>query len=226
MKFDHLQYINIAYPMQKNWLDKRKTQLLILILYGLPPCLFFLIFSVFANQGFRSSHCDNRMRYDFYESFTYRSLVSALILIPFIIMVVLYAHMFMILKRKSMVTSSKSTQMAKKRRTIITTIFIVLTFGTGWLPSSVSFLLMCRQCPLPLIHYPFGVVFAISLFGIVMILTKTLINPIIYAVRIPELKDASERLRLKLRLKRKTSDKMRLNGQSAVDEMALIDLQA
>ncbi|GMS82768.1 hypothetical protein PENTCL1PPCAC_4943, partial [Pristionchus entomophagus] len=78
------------------------------------------------------------------------------------------------------------------RRTVVTATIIYGTFLFGWMPASSLFILSAEGMPLHGNNKSwFGVMFFFSMMCMIL---KTLTNPIIYATRIPEVRNFVHRL--------------------------------
>lgn len=98
-------------------------------------------------------------------------------------------------RRHSSIKKQKSQrqQLQKSRRTFTTTLLIWFTFMLGWMPACSLFVLTCHTCPIPFPRETVDnvrAVFIMSVISNLFILCKSLVNPIIYAIRIPEIKMA------------------------------------
>uniref|UniRef100_A0A183BY03 G_PROTEIN_RECEP_F1_2 domain-containing protein n=1 Tax=Globodera pallida TaxID=36090 RepID=A0A183BY03_GLOPA len=165
-----------------------------------PGCLWLLALSR-PNQGFWD--CE---RPDFYHTRVFRWTVSALLGIIFCAITLCYAKLLCILRlqhekwpqqqqkqqqqqqhRASLFRDSRrstadavpcgdvptpalcaSKRRRRERRTLWTTLLICASFLLGWAPASLLFALTCADCRLA------------------FLLAKSLLNPLIYSLRIPE----------------------------------------
>uniref|UniRef100_A0A915KMN7 G-protein coupled receptors family 1 profile domain-containing protein n=1 Tax=Romanomermis culicivorax TaxID=13658 RepID=A0A915KMN7_ROMCU len=92
-------------------------------------------------------------------------------------------------RANSLRTRKHQQQLQRKRNTLLTTLLIWSTFFVAWFPVATIYVLSCDTCVFsPHKRYHFKAVFTVSTVAQFGILTKTLINPIIYAVRIPEIR--------------------------------------
>ncbi|CAJ0963508.1 unnamed protein product, partial [Mesorhabditis belari] len=167
--FDHVKFMNI-----------RLTQTLIIIIWSVPPLLLIVYFSSHANQGYRNERC---MGASFYEALYFRAFVSLVIIVLIMITCALYWNM---LRKISSVRTKTGTANPRGRRTVVTAVLIFGTFLIGWLPASIMFILTAKGMPL---HGNSSIIVNIlSIVVLVNIMGKTLTNPIIYATRIPEIR--------------------------------------
>ncbi|VDP22089.1 unnamed protein product [Soboliphyme baturini] len=189
-------YLLIAYPfLYGRILNRRNTIAVIVLLWILPPLAFFVYFSSINDQGYRSpsGDCDQVL---FYHQLEFRLAISLLILLFIVIMSVFYVAVVVILaKSERRFAHSRAhadeKQLRRNRRTLVTTLIIVGTFLVGWMPVSMIFVLTCETCALPYsATSAHSLVFFTSVLANLCILLKSLVNPIVYAVRIPEIQNA------------------------------------
>uniref|UniRef100_A0A0M3KIR8 G_PROTEIN_RECEP_F1_2 domain-containing protein n=1 Tax=Anisakis simplex TaxID=6269 RepID=A0A0M3KIR8_ANISI len=121
---------------------------------------------------------------EFYDNFYFRFTISAFIIVLVISTGILY---WRLLKKLSEVRSKMQTvSTAWKRRTVATSgaLFSSLIFGTfliGWLPASILFLVTANGMPLHDVKTIWLNIYALT--SLILIMVKTLTNPIIYATR-------------------------------------------
>ncbi|VDK75553.1 unnamed protein product [Anisakis simplex] len=124
------------------------------------------------------------MNVEFYDNFYFRFTISAFIIVLVISTGILY---WRLLKKLSEVRSKMQTvSTAWKRRTVATSgaLFSSLIFGTfliGWLPASILFLVTANGMPLHDVKTIWLNIYALT--SLILIMVKTLTNPIIYATR-------------------------------------------
>ncbi|CAJ0581370.1 unnamed protein product, partial [Mesorhabditis spiculigera] len=167
--FDHVKYMNI-----------QVTQVVILIIWAVPPILLFAYFSSYQNEGYRNPKCEG---VSFYENLYFRLAVSLIIVVLILITCILYWNM---LRKISTVRTKMATANPRGRRTVVTAVLIFSTFLIGWLPASIMFVLTAEG--MPLYRNSSIVVNILSIVVLVAIMAKSLTNPIIYATRIPEIR--------------------------------------
>ncbi|VDK38578.1 unnamed protein product [Gongylonema pulchrum] len=73
----------------------------------------------------------------------------------------------------------KSSATTRKRRTVVTSGLIFGTFLIGWLPASLLYVLTAQGMPLHYVRSIWLNIFALT--TLVLIMVKSLTNPIIYA---------------------------------------------
>lgn len=125
-------------------------------------------------------------------------MVVTLIVLPLICMGILYHRMVHILQqtqKRFKMNRAKSYTVSKKRRAMRTTLLILGSFLIAWIPSSIQFLLTSRQF-YETLWSPKRINLLIILSSVINMLMslKLLFNPLIYALRIPEIMEALRRL--------------------------------
>ncbi|XP_067004178.2 glucose-dependent insulinotropic receptor-like [Anabrus simplex] len=214
-------YLGILRPLHyASIMTHRMTTLCIVLLWLFPFSFMFSYFSLVDQQGFSSTNCVN----DFLGYSKFRLTFATLIFVPFLVMLVIYSHIFIIVRhhqsvrevllRESSVrprrnqrnnhssgTMQQNTQqqMAKNVKAIYTTMFILGSFFMGWMPALLVYLLMCHDCVYPINFGHKVVMFGVHSFANFLIILKTLLNPIIYAARMHEIKVAMRRMHFSIR---------------------------
>uniref|UniRef100_A0A914I099 G-protein coupled receptors family 1 profile domain-containing protein n=1 Tax=Globodera rostochiensis TaxID=31243 RepID=A0A914I099_GLORO len=79
-----------------------------------------------------------------------------------------------------------SKRRRRERRTLWTTLLICASFLLGWAPASLLFALTCADCRVLASPDHYRVLFALSCTQLAFLLAKSLLNPLIYSLRIPE----------------------------------------
>lgn len=189
-------YIGILRPLHyASTMTPRTTIVCIALLWILPIFFFFTYFSAVEDQGFRSPLCQN---YFFLTRKKFRIIFSVLFFGPLIIMGVIYIHIFIIVKRHqaSRLRFQNSQQLARSVKAIKTTVLILGTYIVGWIPAVLLYCLVCADC-----MYSFKAADPITMFALYttcnfLYILKTLVDPVIYAARMHEIKMAVRRMRL------------------------------
>ncbi|KYN04066.1 Trace amine-associated receptor 3 [Cyphomyrmex costatus] len=203
-------YLGILKPLHYlSILTYRNTTILLILLWVSPISFFALYFNLIENDGFQSEECKNNM-FLYYKQF--RMLFSSLFFGPFALMVCIYVHIFCIVKkhqatrlrfcragssvraRASEALRNNSRQMARNVKAIHTTLYILGSFVVGWMPGVIMYMLVCNDCVLQLNGVSARVIFFIYATINGLIILKTLVNPIIYAARMHEIKIATRRM--------------------------------
>lgn len=192
---------------------------LIIFLWLAPPSLFFIIFGAYSHRTFLRVknasvngagilHSPTKScNADFLDTLGVRVLVFLIVSLPIAVMTIVYIKIFFVLftlRRDSACdvpdqTISSCTRcrfqnrIRRCTRRVVTTLWTVLTFLAGWIPAATLFALTCSECLYPYKrirkNYP-AAFFALMVTGNLLMISKGLVNPFIYAVRIPEIRDA------------------------------------
>ncbi|GIY98264.1 g_PROTEIN_RECEP_F1_2 domain-containing protein [Caerostris extrusa] len=151
--------------------------------------LFLMYFSLVPNDGFQSQYCS---RVDFLLHVPFRVTTSVLFFVPLILMSGMYTHMFILVQKhqRGLLQSPSSRQLHKNVKATITTLLILGTYILGWMPAVLYFVLTCLDCPVPYPEIPLWVRIPTGIFINSMIVLKSFVDPIIYVVRMPEIKTA------------------------------------
>ncbi|XP_046998316.1 beta-3 adrenergic receptor-like [Schistocerca americana] len=208
-------YLGILRPLHyPAIMTHRNTSACIALLWLLPAAFFFVYFSSVPGQGYQSPTCN----YDFLLFCKFRATFSSLFFGPLLLMAIIYAHIFVIVRRHqaSRLRFSRrhrgsqrrahhhhhaphqhhhqhqhsNQQMARSVKAIRTTLLILGSYVVGLMPGVLVFVLVCADCPFPFPETPrdkFRMFFIYTTVNFLIIL-KTLLNPIIYAARMQEIK--------------------------------------
>jgi hypothetical protein len=134
----------------------------------------------------------------------FRAVFSALFFAPLLLMFVIYMHIFSIVRRHQVnrlrlsqmnhgsrhrsSSGSGSQQMTRSVKAIHTTLFILGSYIVGWMPAVLSYLLVCEDCLFHFKAFNKSVMFSIYTIVNLLVIFKTLLNPVIYAARMHEIK--------------------------------------
>ncbi|GMR35556.1 hypothetical protein PMAYCL1PPCAC_05751, partial [Pristionchus mayeri] len=217
-----VHYLQIVRPFDHTRiLSLSQTHVLLLVLWVIPTLVITIYFWSFPGSGFQATNCVNiNHPMSFYYNIYFRSQVSLIILTLMLATCVIYWRLLKVVDKVRQKTTvphkgakhTNSTMSGKNfknggsasrvpgRRTVVTATIIYGTFLFGWMPASCIFILTAEGMPL---HENkkawFGAVFFFSMLCMIL---KTLTNPIIYATRIPEVRNFVHRL-LRIRPKNK-----------------------
>lgn len=220
-------YLNIVAPFHYKSIVTRPVAILCALLLWTGPLACLFVYSLSdPNFGLRAPLC---LPLDEFNRFRFRIVFLSTYSACFIAMLFIYVHIGVILTRMQAQLHGKSVQLQKKKKTINTAILIVITFFFGWIPGSVSFAVFCSDC---VVAYPSAhdsielrrTVIVISTTVNFLILLKTFINPIIYGLRIPEIKEALIAMKSSAFPRRAAPIRQSLklsNGSRAVEELLL-----
>uniref|UniRef100_A0A0M3HGY0 G_PROTEIN_RECEP_F1_2 domain-containing protein n=1 Tax=Ascaris lumbricoides TaxID=6252 RepID=A0A0M3HGY0_ASCLU len=155
-------------------LSRQKTYVVVVLIWIVPPLAFVAYFSAWPNQGYRIENC---AVVSFYDNLYFRLVVSCFIISLMLATGLLY---WKLLKKLNEVrTKAQSSSNAWKRRTVATSGLIFGTFLIGWLPASVLYVLTAVGMPLHNVQSIWLNIVALT--SLVLIMVKTLTNPVIYA---------------------------------------------
>ncbi|CAD6199150.1 unnamed protein product [Caenorhabditis auriculariae] len=180
LAFAHYLQIRRPFDHQKI-LPLRIVHLVIFLIWAVPPLGLMAYFGSWEGQGYRNESC---MGIAFYENFYFRSQISVIIIILIITTTIFYVRMLQ--KVSEVRTKTAQATSARGRRTVVTAVLIFGTFLFGWMPASILFILTAEG--MPLYHKQSVWINVLSIVVLVNIMVKTLTNPIIYATRIPEIR--------------------------------------
>jgi len=187
-------YIGILRPLHyASTMTPRTTSILISLLWIVPIAFFFGYFSAMEDMGFRSPKC----AYTFILYKKFRFIFSSMFFAPLGVMGVIYCHIFVIVRRHqaSRRRFQNSNQLARSVKAVKTTVLILGTYVLGWMPAVMVYCLVCADCA-----YSFNFADRITTFCIyttcnLLFILKTLVDPIIYAARMHEIKIALKKMR-------------------------------
>uniref|UniRef100_A0A914ZUX7 G-protein coupled receptors family 1 profile domain-containing protein n=1 Tax=Parascaris univalens TaxID=6257 RepID=A0A914ZUX7_PARUN len=124
-----------------------------------------------------------------------------------------------LLKKLSEVrTKAQSSSNTWKRRTVATSGLIFGTFLMGWLPASVLYVLTAVGMPLHNVQSIWLNIVALT--SLVLIMVKTLTNPVIYATRIPEIAQFVSGVMVRMRRQKKDATRQ----QNQKDERPMLGM--
>jgi hypothetical protein len=133
------------------------------------------------------------MKHDFLLNLPFRAIFSSLILIPTALILAIYAYFHILLWNKRDI--SKSTVSKQNIRAAKTTFLIMFTCTAGWLPATVNHLLICENgCQYRNEDFSFNTIFVLHAISYVLIILKSFTNPLIFAVRQKNIREAVKRL--------------------------------
>ncbi|GFQ80677.1 g_PROTEIN_RECEP_F1_2 domain-containing protein [Trichonephila clavata] len=183
-------YIGILKPLHYAATVTRRTAIIAIAAMWVIPVVFFLTyFSLVPNDGFQSHYCS---RVDFLLRVPFRVTTSVLFFVPLVLMSGMYTHMFILVRKhqRGLLQTPTSRQLHKNVKATITTLLILGTYILGWMPAVLYFILTCLDCPVPYPEIPLWVRIPTGIFINSMIVVKSFVDPIIYVVRMPEIKNA------------------------------------
>lgn len=197
-------YIGIVKPLHYQSIMTRFNTCLTIALTWLLPLVFCMVyFSVIKDEGFQSENC---AKFEFLLVRKFRYIVASLFFLPLLVMVFIYAHILVIIRRhrrgvlQYQQTEQTKAQMKSNIKAVVTTLLILGTYLLGWIPAVMIFIVICNDCAQPLSIYgkhPILLTVLTAAFNS-LIIAKSCIDPIVYAARITEIKEALRRMRYQL----------------------------
>ncbi|VBB34466.1 unnamed protein product, partial [Acanthocheilonema viteae] len=167
--------LSITHPFDHaKLLNKHKTRLIVILIWFLPPSILLMYFSAWPNQGYRIKDCSV---VEFYDMLYFRMIISILI----VALMLCTGLMYWMLLEKLNESFAKSTTTIRKRRIVTASGLIFGTFVIGWLPASLLYILTARGMPLHHVKSIWLNIFALT--TLILIMIKSITNPIIYATR-------------------------------------------
>lgn len=182
-------HVGISKPLHYVRIVTRRTTLISVVTIWLCPIAFFFIyFSSVPGDGFQSPRCTT---FDFMLFSPFRITVAVLFFVPLIAMIAIYTHIFAIVRRHQPQNNSSSTRRLQRNvKAAVTTLLILGAYVLGWMPAVLYFILTCLDCPVPFLSIPHYVRVPVGLFINVMVTVRCLADPVLYLIRMPEVRDA------------------------------------
>ncbi|VDM94613.1 unnamed protein product [Onchocerca ochengi] len=106
---------------------------------------------------------------------------------------------------------TKSTTTIRKHRIVVASGLIFGTFVIGWLPASLLYILTAQDMPLYQVESIWLNIFALT--TLILIMIKSITNPIIYATRIPEIRHLIDEWRNNVEISRNRNKNDKRNCQ-------------
>ncbi|OZC07821.1 7 transmembrane receptor [Onchocerca flexuosa] len=197
--------ISITHPFDhKKLLNRYRTRLIVVLIWLLPPLILLMYFSAWPNQGYRIKNCSV---VDFYDKLYFRMIISILI----VALMLSTGLMYWKLLKKLNESFTKSTTTIRKHRIVVASGLIFGTFVIGWLPASLLYILTAQDMPLYQVESIWLNIFALT--TLILIMIKSITNPIIYATRIPEIRHLIDEWRNNVEISRNKNKNDRRNCQ-------------
>ncbi|XP_066907589.1 melanocortin receptor 4-like [Halyomorpha halys] len=200
-------------------------------LWIIPSAAIIAYFSLIPDDGLRHKDCT----YKFLLRSGFRIGYSLIFFSSIIIMAIIYYHIFRIVRRHqanrdkfrrvgSLYTRNQQSlqgleqqQQLENRRAIITTLLIVGSMVVGWLPASLSFVLVCEcGCVFKNITTTVGAVCNI------LLILKTAFNSYIYTARMQDIKHALKKMRNSFKNKCCRKNSNEFNGLSEIQSRGFL----
>ncbi|XP_037082021.1 adrenocorticotropic hormone receptor-like [Pollicipes pollicipes] len=198
-------YVGILRPLHYARLITRSRVLTVVVFLWIVPIVFFFVCFA-AMDAFAPTGCSSA----FMDFSTFRRVVATLFFIPLICMVFAYSHMFVIVRQhqRGVLRNHNASQLNKNVKAIVTTLCILGTYVLGWMPALLTFMLICKDCHFNGADLNPRAFLALNILFNTLVILKCLVDPVIYAARMPEIKQALRRLRALLRCQRGSMEEL------------------
>ncbi|XP_064457107.1 adrenocorticotropic hormone receptor-like [Ornithodoros turicata] len=183
-------YLGILRPLHYASTVTRRTCELVIGFLWIGPIVFFLVyFSVVPGEGFQSENCS---KVGFFRRSPFSVTLSSLFALPLLFMMFIYCHIYVVIRhhRYGVIQMASSRHLRRNVKAVRTTLCILGTYIACWMPAVVFFVLTCVECPYPITEVPMDVRVSLGISTNALIIVKALVDPFIYAARMPEVKDA------------------------------------
>lgn len=182
-------HVGIAKPLHYGHIVTRRTTLLCAAATWVCPIAFFFVyFSSVPNEGFQSHECSH---FNFLLYSPFRITTAILFFVPLAAMTFIYAHIFAIVRRHQPQNNSSSDKRLRRNiKAAVTTLLILTAYVLGWMPAVLYFVLSCLDCAAPFPSIPISVRLPVGVFANAMIAARCLADPVLYFIRMPEIRDA------------------------------------
>ncbi|XP_063244833.1 trace amine-associated receptor 3-like [Bacillus rossius redtenbacheri] len=204
-------YLGIRRPLHyASIMTHANTTACIVLLWLLPTLFFFAYFSSVPGEAFQSRYCED---HSFITYRKFRVVFSSLFFTPLAVMLVIYAHIFAIVRRHQAHRlrfsrgsrhgdaerlQQRQRQISGAVKAVHTTLLILGSFVVGWLPAVTVFVLVCYDCAVTLDSISILQLVPVNTVVNLLVICKTLLNPIIYAARMQEIKIAIRLMNMSL----------------------------
>ncbi len=188
------QQLAVSWPAIYRQIDlKPQWHLLLLTFLWLsPPIFYLLVFLANFQKTFGLPDCTSST---LLYSPGFRAVVVLLIFIPLSAIVILYMNVWRMLRSRLHHENSaiRRTALHLSQRHLSLVLAVFATFLLGWLPATVWYGVTCDQCPFPVIVLMGDspkLVYTVSIVTMLSLILKGLLNPLVYARRVPEIRTA------------------------------------
>ncbi|XP_047469408.1 glucose-dependent insulinotropic receptor-like [Penaeus chinensis] len=147
-------------------------------------------FASIPGQGYQSEGC--QYNHFYISGITFRIVWTALFFGPTLLIIIVYCHIFHLLKHRGphLVSAEQRNQLRRNIKTVRTTALIVGTFVIGWSPAVVKFILVCEECVIHPHDVDESVNIAMGATVNVIYCLKVFTDTFIYALRLRDIRKA------------------------------------
>ncbi|XP_069189283.1 melanocortin receptor 4-like [Procambarus clarkii] len=165
-------------------------KIILIGLWVIPMVGMFVAFCSIPGQGFKSEACNNN--YFYINGITFRIVWSALFFGPTVLIIMVYCHIFHLLKHRGLylVSAEQRNQLRRNIKTVRTTALIVGTFVVGWGPAVIKFLLVCDECVVSPTSVTVTMSLVIGASVNIIYCLKVFTDTFIYAVQLRDVRKA------------------------------------
>lgn len=190
-------YIGILKPLHyASIMTRRNVWIVISVTWVLPMLMNFTFFIAVPEQGYRSAECSN-ITFILLGS-TFRVYIGIVFFFPLAAMIFIYAHIVVIINSPDYALTQyhRSAHYRTRLKAIVTTLLFLGSYVIGWLPAVMFFVLTCDDCILPVKTIsPMTTVIVVTIVNSLIVL-KSLVDAVLYTLRIKELRDGIHRMHL------------------------------
>ena len=173
-----------------DFMTQKVARSMVLLLWIIPFSIIPIYFWSIPNQGFQSANCSDQT---FLMKSPFRIVYSSLIIVPTGLIMGIYVLFHWVLWMKRDI--SKSSISKQNIKAAQTTLIIMFTCTIGWLPAVFTHLLICLEgCQYELQSFSPDTMFTISSICYSLLIFKSFSNPMIFAIRQHNIREALKRL--------------------------------
>lgn len=192
MAIDH--YIAILMPFKKmKLMSKRRTNIMIVILWTIAVLSGFSDFfspitavSWVSTNATNLNFCELIWLSDYQEEF----IMFGIVIVCMLSMLYMYLHIYCEIKGKTKRDTVNDIKAHRNNRALVTTLFILGTFAVCWLPICIFnvALIIITRCSMDVVHDITPLLTKIDRYLYDLMLLNTLCDPIIYTIRMDEVR--------------------------------------
>ncbi|KAF2365306.1 G protein-coupled receptor rhodopsin-like, partial [Trinorchestia longiramus] len=192
-----IHYYGCVRPIHYNaTVTPGRVKTIIALLWAVPNLCLFVGFASIPGQGFQAPGCTDVY---FYFHVNFRVVTMTVIVTPMLLLTIIYCMIFRLLRERGMeVVSGEQRAQQRRRKTMTTSLLIVGTFAIGWLPASVSYVLLCDSCLIP--NAPITVRMAVHTASYILFIIKVFVDTFIYVVGLHDIRKAMKCLFTQIKL--------------------------